>query len=117
MTMICSIVGYCPSCGEPELSVISGGLIMCQNSACSGKTVVTALLNERETGHIVVIDRGSWSAKHPLRERLNDELLDCALAQFFDDIGAPPNIPLGRYRVPRGHEINDDKWELLPEGS
>lgn len=99
------IQGNCPmGCGE-TLFIGSGGYITCSYIPCPRPDAVATILAERETEHIVNFGRTTFSLLHPLRERLDGELLDCALGRHITDLAGPPVCP-GRYRA----QLVDDRW-------
>jgi hypothetical protein len=90
------ITGYCPmGCGETLirdrlLNVVPGapiGAIRCNAPDCPRPTAVAEILADPETEHVVVLDHGGFSVKHPLRERLDDELLGCWLGKHVAEFG------------------------------
>jgi hypothetical protein len=92
------IQGYCPmGCGQ-TLFVGSGGYVTCSRIPCPQPTAVSDILDDRESEHIVQIDEHEFTVRHPLRERLGDELMDCALHAWIAKQSGPPHRP-GRYRV------------------
>lgn len=98
ITVDSSVAGYCPmGCGR-TLFVASGGHITCRFAACPNPTAVDDLLDERETEHIVHIDNNTWRMQHPLRERLDGNLFECAAHVYFSELDGPPRKP-GRYRM------------------
>lgn len=113
-----SIAGYCPmGCGE-TLSLVhihngGGGMVSCLNPGCPRPFAVSELLRDSETEHVVVVSEAGYTAKHPMRERLNDALLHClpqaAMARQAE------MLPPGRYRV-RRDEADSLAWEHLEEG-
>src|SRR5690242_8844210 len=73
------VQGHCPmGCGE-TLFLGEGGHVTCSYINCPRPTAVDELLADSETEHIVVIGEETFSIQHPLRERLDGELHDCAL--------------------------------------
>ena len=103
------VAGFCPACGG-QLDVTSAGVIICRKHGCPDPAAAAKILADTEREHIVVVaEDGGWSCKHPLRERIGDELLGCELWQQMAD-GRP--LPVGRYRV----QVSEDgwEWEALP---
>lgn len=70
----------------------------CSVIDCPRPTAVSDLLRDRETEHIVALGPSSFTVRHPLRERLDDDLLTCDLPHHIADSDGPPGEP-GRYRV------------------
>lgn len=92
------VAGNCPmGCGS-TLFVGEGGHITCSYIECPDPCAVDAILADREIDHIAILGEETFSLKHPLRERVSDELLDCALHQHIKALSGPPRVP-GRYRV------------------
>jgi hypothetical protein len=99
-----NLPGYCPmGCGE-TLTLLMG-TYLCKNERCPDRLALNRILDDPETEHIVVLGEESFSIKHPLRERLDDELLECDLTKFIVSSSGPPEAP-GRYRV----IDSDDQW-------
>ena len=104
------IAGYCPmGCGQ-TLFLGSGGRITCSNHGCSRSDAVDELLAERETEHIVLLEEGTFSIQHPLRERLDGALFECSLHEWLSSQDGPPEAP-GQYRVREPY--GDSLWERL----
>lgn len=115
------LCGHCPVCGESELvtqdlSTPDGlvAYVWCDNKFCARQNAVNEILSDPETEHIVTLTDDGWSMKHPLRERLDDELLDCLVArkirQAFE-LGGPVPEP-GTYRVvPSTNDREPWEWE------
>lgn len=92
--------GYCPmGCGD-TLFLGAGGYVTCSYINCPRPDAVADIIAECETEHIVTVYRDTWSAKHPLRERLNNELLTCGIGDDLQSRKGPPRRP-GTYRVVR----------------
>lgn len=93
-----SVAGRCPmGCGE-TLFLASGGCITCCRLQCPRPDAVTVLLADAETEHVVIFGETEFTVRHPLREHLDDELMDCELHKH---IAAMPGIPVkpGTYRA------------------
>jgi hypothetical protein len=100
-----SIVGYCPmGCGR-TLFVGASGHITCSLIACPRPTAVDELLGDREAEHTVKFGKSTFTVRHPLRERLDDELMTCDLHEYIAGLSGPPVTP-GRYRACR----HGDRW-------
>ena len=84
-------------CGQ-TLFVLTGNHIMCDNPTCPDYTAVNDILADPETEHIVTLDHDDFAIKHPLRERIGDELLGCQLHISIAALDGPP-APPGTYRV------------------
>lgn len=98
MSNTSTITGYCPmGCGQ-TLFVADGGHITCSFIRCPRPTAVDDLLEDRETEHIVQFDAETFTIRHPLKERLDDALMDCKLHADVQGLNGPPVAP-GRYRA------------------
>lgn len=104
------IAGYCPmGCGE-TLFAGEGGHVTCSRIECPDPCAVDTILSDRETDHIATLEEDTFSLKHPLRERVNDELLDCALYQHIKSLPGPPLPRLARpQRVDLGAALMSDQ--------
>lgn len=92
------VVGYCPmGCGE-TLFLGNGGNVTCSLIGCPAPWAVDDLLHDRETEHVVELGATEFTVRHPLRERLNDELMTCELHDYLANLDGPPR-PQGRYRA------------------
>lgn len=105
-----TVQGYCPACGGNSLIRASGGHITCSRIDCPNPTAADEILADRETEHVVQLDVATFTVRHPLRERLNDELMDCELHNWIADLSGPPRIP-GRYRVIWADRSQPSHWE------
>jgi len=104
--------GYCPmGCGESL--ILEGARIKCNDFACSNPEAVHLILDNRETEHIVVIGAHDFTIKHPLRERIEDNLFECPINQALLALPGPPEEP-GTYRV---YTIGADQlqFERIPD--
>lgn len=93
-----AITGYCPmGCGR-TLFLADGGYPTCTYIRCPRPDAVSDLLEDRETEHIVVFGDDTFTVRHPLRERLDDALMECKLHEHIAGLDGPPVRP-GRYRA------------------
>lgn len=92
-----AIAGYCPMGGRKTLA-IEHGQITCTDPQCPRPTAAAEILADHEPEHIVTLHRGTFTVRHPLRERLDDALMTCPLHAWIRAQNQPPR-PLGRYRV------------------
>ena len=94
---------HCPmGCGE-TLEALSG-TIRCTQASCPRPDAVVALLVGQDglgTEHEVEIRKTDFTLKHPLRERLEDELFQCPVHDALEALPRPPVDP-GRYVVDDG---------------
>jgi len=109
---IVDLRGCCPvGCGS-TLHLMPGGLIACLGENCPDPTAVQLLLLDCETEHIVVFTDSGFTIRHPLRERLDDALLTCALQEYTSSFMAAAAVRPGKYRaVLKGGLWS---WEELP---
>jgi hypothetical protein len=100
-------------CGS-TLFVGSGGYVTCSYIGCPEPDAVSTLLEDRETHHVVVLGEKSFTVRHPLRERLRDELMTCDLHEALTSLDGPPRLA-GRYRVRWriGQALGGTPWEPL----
>lgn len=92
------VAGYCPmGCGR-TLFLGEGGTITCCYLHCPDRLAADRIL----AGALIAaeIDRlpSTFTIRHPLRERIDDELLRCALHEYVAGLDGPPVRP-GRYRA------------------
>ncbi len=93
------VKGWCPmGCGE-TLVTLADHSIACEADNCPRPFAVAEILADNETEHIAMMYEETYSVKHPLRERLDDKLLDCDVHRAIRDEFAPPREGTGLYRV------------------
>ena len=75
------IHGFCPACGEQKLHLMASNIVHCLNPNCPQPNTMAKLMMDKEIHHIVRFDPDSetFNVKHPLRERVDSELLDCQI--------------------------------------
>jgi hypothetical protein len=113
------VQGCCPmGCGE-TLALAAGGCVTCMSPRCPRPDAVTVLLADSEAEHIVVFGAADFTVRHPLRERLDDALMDCDLHHDIAAMSGPPVRP-GTYRA-RWADYDAAKpgygrwtWEAIP---
>jgi Family of unknown function (DUF6085) len=92
------VQGYCPmGCGQ-TLFIGAGREVTCGHLSCPRPDAAADILDDHETEHLVTFTPHDFTIKHPLRERLDDALLNCELHTYCHDLGGPPAAP-GRYRA------------------
>lgn len=108
------VEGYCPmGCGR-TLHLMQSGIIKCLSRDCPDPIAVHKILSDPETAHVVDLGESAWGAKHPLRERIGDQLLDCRIGDAAEQAHAFGQES-GRYRVTRSDIPGGEawRWELL----
>lgn len=98
-------------CGE-GLILGEGGVLWCASLLCPQPDAAARLLADPECEHIVTLTAGTFTIRHPLRERLDDALMQCPLHARLAD-GSSPRPRDGRFRV-TGDLLRDPEWALLP---
>lgn len=92
------INGFCPmGCGW-TLASNEDGNVICLHANCPRPTAVGEILGHKETEHVVRFLATSFTVRHPLRERLDDELMECPLGAHLASLSGPPVRP-GTYRA------------------
>jgi hypothetical protein len=92
------VQGYCPmGCGQ-TLFLGTGGHVTCSYIPCPDPTAADTILDDREHEHVVDLGEQTFTVRHPLRERVGDQILDCQLHNYLAELGGPPRRP-GRYRA------------------
>lgn len=95
--------GHCPhGCGETLF--VYDGRIICAGEACDDDEAVNKILQDGETEHIVRFSRHSFTVRHPLRERIGDELMNCEVHLECGALMGPPEGEPGLYRVYPDHD-------------
>lgn len=100
-----AVSGFCPmGCGQ-TLGLGATGRITCFYLSCPRPGAVAELVQDPETEHVVVLRPSDFTVKHPLRERLDDQLLGCRIHARIAGGDGPPARP-GTYRVvDRDHRL------------
>lgn len=82
---------FCPACGHRLwVDLESDGMaqLVCDYPPCPRSDAAGQILSEQQgLRHIIRVDADGYSVKHPLIERLDDALLDCALANTVARLG------------------------------
>jgi hypothetical protein len=100
-----AVQGYCPmGCGR-TLFLADGGYVTCSYLHCPRRDAVVDLLADGESEHIAVFGEATFTIRHPLRERLDDALMDCVLHEYCEALDGPPVQP-GRYRA----VLSGERW-------
>lgn len=90
------VAGSCPMCGASLLLNDASQIACTAGEGCPDELAVHKLLSDAEREHIVRIKGDRFHVKHPLRERVNDGMLDCTLYVSLCEFR--PTNP-GQYRV------------------
>lgn len=112
------VVGYCPACGKTELELRKyDGMILCTGHPCPNPGAAFEVLQDPEIHHIVRFDSDSetFNVKHPLRERVDSELLDCDIHDEVLRWAVDGGSTNGTWRLKRrddvpGEEANEWPW-------
>lgn len=115
--------GHCPVCGAEELRRGFQGLIQCGNTLCERQDAIHSLLTDPELGnHLIRVTKRvrhseagateilDWTIRHPLSERLNDDLFACEMGLYVHamwDGGSP--LTEGTHRVT---DNDDGGWDV-----
>lgn len=103
--------GYCPmGCGQSL--ILEGARVRCEDFACSNPEAVQRILDNPETEHIVRISLGDVSVKHPLRERVEDDLFECPI--FHTVTREAYAYDPGTYRV-YADSLNELHFNRIPD--
>lgn len=106
------VAGTCPmGCGE-TLFLGAGGHVTCSALTCANPCAVDEILTRGELGHIVRVDEFNYALKHPLAERIKDDLFDCDLNRYLGSLPGSPVSP-GFYHVTGSGTTW--AWEFLKE--
>lgn len=84
-------------CAGETLHLMTGGMIMCLAPGCPDKEAAHKILSDAEPEHVILFGAGSFTVRHPLRERLGD-LFSCEVHDMCDRLPGPPG-DTGRYRA------------------
>lgn len=107
------VQGFCPmGCGETLF--LSGGRVTCGHALCPRPEAAFEILGDSETEHLVDVGATTFQIQHPLRERLDGELLCCPVHADLARADGPPRVLRlrdGRYRVSR---VADGSIEWAP---
>lgn len=105
------VAGYCPmGCGQTLTRRAHDGAILCGNPGCARPDAVDTIVGEQETEHIVQFDPVGFTIRHPLRERLDDDLMQCELHRYCSRLDGPPRDGTGRYQATT---VGPGSWTFL----
>lgn len=96
------VQGFCPmGCGQvlyaEEMS--TENKIICMGEDCPRPLAAQEILSDGETGHIVTFRGEGFTIRHPLRERLGNDLVDCLFHRFCSGLPGAPNGRDATYRA------------------
>lgn len=110
------VAAYCPMGCSYFLKVTARRTLVCSNPDCPRPAAAAEILEDRETDHIVTIFDDGWKMRHPLKERLDDELDSCTVFKKTVSDWTAREVPLGRYRVSLS-QAGDPVWTALEDAS
>ena len=73
-------------------------MIVCRREGCPRPGAVSEIIADPEFEHVVTFEDTGFTVRHPLRERLDDEMFRCTVHGYLAQLTAPP-VPNGRYRM------------------
>lgn len=92
------INGYCPACGAAELIMdYATANLRCDARGCPRPDAAHEILQDAQTEHVVTFTDDGFTLKHPIKERLDDDLLRCVVHRWIADHN--PELNPGHYRV------------------
>ncbi len=101
------VKGCCPSCGCRNLALYTDvNEIVCKSKYCDDPYALHKIIQDDEIEHVVFIGAKDFSMQHPLKERVNRELLHCEQGEWLFSQSGPPVEP-GKYRMRR--TLDDDE--------
>ena len=112
------IEGRCPMCGKDSLFIAAGGYVTCAFIECPNPTGLSDIIGDTEIEHVVLFEpyrrghRAGFVIRHPLRERLNNALMTCALGVYIAGMDHT-RVAAGKYRVSPGPGRHTWRWETL----
>jgi hypothetical protein len=110
------IAGNCPmGCGG-GLILSELGEIFCADLLCPRPAAAAQILADAESEHIVTFTAGGFTIRHPLRERLDDALLQCELHEHLASRDAPL-MPPGTYRAQSPRPGRESGWYWEQQGT
>lgn len=93
-----AVDGFCPMGCGPNLYLDDDGRVMCSIVECPRPDAAALILDDRETEHLVTFSETAFTVRHPLRERVYDQLMECQLHEHIASLDGPPVAP-GLYRA------------------
>lgn len=106
-----AIRGACPmGCGETLVRTRPDGAVICDSPSCPRPSSAHEILADEETEHVVILRAHDFTLRHPLRERLDDALLNCDAHIQLSAAAGPPQPP-GTYRLSSDGDLWS--WEAI----
>lgn len=110
-----NVNGYCPACGKQTLvlSVLSN--LRCRNTACPDRNVAHTMLSRPSHHHVVRLTNAGYKIRHPLAERVDDQLFSCELDRYLSSCFTAPQA-IGTYTVvarEKRAENQSERWEWI----
>lgn len=106
------VKGYCPACGNQTLRVLEDESdptpVVCVGENCPDMGAVHRILQDAQTDHVVHFSGSGFTIRHPLRERIDDALMDCELHLALMGMPGPPDGRPGRFRM----FWKDGRWDM-----
>lgn len=103
--------GFCPVCGNQTLYAEEMRMvnrIICMGDDCPDPHCAQRVLQDAQTDHLVDFSGAGFTIRHPLRERIDDALMDCELHLALMGMPGPPEGRPGKFRV----FMKDGRWEM-----
>ena len=87
---------FCPACGRSSLYLNGRGKIECIFGECPRPTAAAEILADPETEHEATFTATGFTLRHPLRERLDNDLVNCEAHRHLA-AQISPEMPPGSY--------------------
>lgn len=97
-----NIEGFCPMGCGPTLraeETRAVNKIVCWHENCPEPLAAQRILNDEETEHVIRFSGSGFTIRHPLRERLDDGLMNCELHLTCIAMPGPPEGKTGTFRA------------------
>lgn len=108
------LAGHCPhGCGQvlyvDDAQIdTEGNRVVCMGENCPDPQAVHRILADAQTDHRVHFSGTGFTIRHPLRERIDDALMDCELHLALMGMPGPPEGRPGTFRFFE----KDGRWEM-----
>ena len=106
-----NIEGFCPmGCGPTLRAEESRAVnkIVCWYENCPDPLAAQRILHDPHADHLVNFTGSGFTIRHPLRERIDDALMNCELHLFLMTLPGPPEGRPGSFQVSE----KDGGWNL-----